>query len=229
MFAVISSGFLRISCKEARETSGWSGEETCRPSAWPPSTPSWTLGSTSCSERQWSSRWCRKSSVCSAKWAEGSEGRAAVSVALTAASPPPSSPTTARRWCHASSRIWWTLHRASCSWLRGTTRDKRRRGRHGTRCRRADFLGVVWKAPHWTDPLKTPPSTWRSQSRWQTHRKKVSEQIAGGRLNNHPSCVFGHHSTQLSVSTENTGFCGEALLLHLCKVYNQCTLSFYKL
>lgn len=191
MFTVISSGFLWISCKEARQTRGWSWAETCRPSAWPPSTPSWTLGSTSCSERQWSSSWCRKSSVCSAKWAEGSKGRAAASTALMeAASPPPSSPATARRWIHTSSRIRWTLRRPSCSWLRGTTRDKSRWGRRGTRCRRADSLGVLWKGP-----LKSPLSTWLSQSGWQTRRKKASEQTAGGSLSSHPSCVFRHHGT----------------------------------
>lgn len=227
MFTVISSGFLWISCKEAREMRDESWAETCRPSAWPLSTPSWTLGSTSCSERQWSSSWCRKSRVCSAKWVEGSEGRAALSTMLTAASPPPSSPATARRWCHTSSRIWWTLHRPSCSWLRGTTRDNRRWGRRRMRCRRAYFLRVVWKALRRTGRLKTPLSMWLSQSRWQTHRKKVSEQIAGARPINRPSCVFRHQALQQKpVSTENTWLCGEALLLHLC---NQCTLLFYKL
>lgn len=209
MFTVISSGFLWISCKEARETRDSSWARTWWPSAWPPSTPSWTLGSTSCSERQWSSSWCRKSSFCSAKWAEGSEGRAAVSAALTAASPPPSSPATARPWCHTSTRIWWTLHRPSCACLKGPSGDKRRGGRLRTRGRRAGILGVAWKALSRTSPSKTPLSTWLSRSRWQTRRRKVSERKAGGRL-----CVVTARQ-QKPVATENTGLCGKALLSSL--------------
>lgn len=156
-FWVISGGSSWLSCRVARESlQHW--VMICWPSAWLLSTPSWTLGSTSCSERRWSSSWWRRSSVYFAKWADEGERMVGGSAALTATSPP-STLRIARHWWHMSSRTW-TLHRPSCVRQRETTRGRFKEDHsaavarrlhgcytavRGTRPQRGDFHRVIWK------------------------------------------------------------------------------------